>query len=114
MKKTQQTYIDNLKTLEKALIEGEKGIIKDIAEITNKQYFKTESTFEEKKGIVITIMLKNAENNLFTQWMSIPEMATGISKSNIYAFKKKYGFYPEIGKEVDVVIDENGFFKIDF
>ena len=111
MKEIKQTYIENLETLEKAIIDGDKGTIVDITPMKNSDYFKGEHSYNEKKGICVDVATKGLN---FTQWFSLPEKATGIQASNIYAFKKKYGCYPKKGIDVDVIIDENGFYRIKF
>jgi len=114
MKETEQKYIENLEAMEKSLNEGFKGLITEIEKITNVDYFKVESSYDTKEGISLHIKINGAEIETFTQWFGIVKDARGLKQSNTWAFKTKYGSYPKVGLEVDVVIDENGFYTIVF
>ena len=113
-KETKQEYIEKLEELEKALDTGYKGLITKITEQTNVKYFKVQSNYGEKRGITLTVKLQSPDGEEFTQWMSIPDKIRGIEKSNIYAFKQRYGNYPDVGIEVDCRLDENGFYRIEY
>lgn len=110
--KTKQKYIENLEAMENALDEGFKGLIIKIEEITNTDYFKVESSYGKKQGIAVHVKLNSPEGETFSQWFSLVKDARGLKQSNIWAFKKKYGHFPDIGIEVDVKLSENGFYEI--
>ena len=114
MKEIKQNYIIEMETLEKKLKEGDKGLIIDVYEETNTKYFKVISPYGEKNGIVITVKINSPDGETFTQWMSKPTDVRGLEKANMYLFKKKYGKVPQKGLEVDVKINENGFYNIVF
>jgi len=114
MKETKPKYQEKLVELEKAIDDGYKGLITKIEEKTNVEYFKVQSSYGEKKGIVLHVKVNSPDGEEFTNWMSVPDKIRGIEKSNIYAFKQKYGNYPDVGIEVDCLIDENGFFRVVF
>ena len=114
IEKEASEYIQKLLELEKTLETGYKGLITKIVEKTNFEYFGVKGSYGERNGIEITVKLRSPDGEEFTNWISIPDKIRGIEKSNIFAFKKKYGRYPEKGMEVDCRIDENGFFRIDY
>ena len=111
-KETKQKYIENLEAIENTLNEGFKGLIVKIEEITNSDYFKTESIYGVKDGIAIHVKINGAEVETFTQWFSLVKDVRGLKQSNIWAFRQKYGQFPDSGLEVDVNLNENGFYEI--
>ena len=106
------TYQEKLIEMEKALQTGYEGVITDITEMTNFEYFKVKGSYGEKDGIQITVLLNSPEKETFTQWYSVPDKTRGLEQSNMYRFKQKYGDYPKKSIPVSVFIDENGFYKI--
>lgn len=106
----------HLETIEKELATTLKGKIIDIVKTTSKIYFKDKGIYNEKLGFMLVVKVESQvdENVEFTQFMSLPEKTTGLIKTNVYAFKQKYGKYPELNMAIDVNIDENGFYKIMF
>jgi len=59
--------------------------------------------------LAVTVKLVNTEE--ITEFFSIPE-PRGLVKSNLWAFKQKYGSYPSEGISVMAKIDDSGFFRI--
>ena len=110
--KTKQTYIENLNAIENALNEGFKGLIIKIEEITNTQYFNVMSNYGEKNGIAVHVKINGSEAETFSQWFSLVKDARGLKQSNIWAFKQKYGNFPDKGLEVECRINEQGFYEI--
>ena len=114
MKETEHKYIENLEAMENSLNECFKGLITKIEKITNVDYFKVESGYDKKDGISMHVKINGADAEAFSQWFGVVKDARGLKQSNTWAFKTKYGSYPKVGLEVDVVIDENGFYTIVF
>ena len=112
MNKPKQTYIDELEAVEKKMKEGDKGLIKDVTETTNTKFYGVISNYGEKQGIALTVKINSPDGIEFKQFYAISKDPRGIEKSNIYGFKKKYGHYPQKGMEIDVKINENGFYEI--
>ena len=112
--KTKQTYIENLEAMENALDEGFKGLITKIEETTNVDYFKAQSNYGEKNGIAVHVKINGSEAENFSQWFSLVKDARGLKQSNIWAFKQKYGSFPDKGIEVECKINEQGFYEIVF
>jgi hypothetical protein len=112
MEQKKLEYVKKLEKLEEAFDDGYDGIITAINEITNTKYYGTISNYGERNGISIEVKLESPDGEKFSQWMSIPENLRGTIKSNIYAFKRKYGKYPQKGMKVEAVLDEDGFFRI--
>ena len=112
MKEKKQAYIESLEAMENALDESFKGLITKVEEITNVKYFKVQSSYGEKDGIALHIKINGAEVETFTQWFSLIKDARGLKQSNIWTFKVKYGKFPVVGLDVDVKLDENGFYAI--
>lgn len=98
--------------LSNALDEGFKGLVVDVLPIDSNTFFKN-TNYDNRKGVAVEVKLNSAEGETFTQFFSIPDLR-GITKSNLYAFEKKYKSIPKKGIEVDVVLNENGFFEIVF
>ena len=92
--------------------EGFKGLIVKIEEITNVKYFGVQSSYGEKQGIALHIKINSADGETFTQWFSLVKDARGLKQSNIWAFRQKYGQFPDVGLEVDVNLNENGFYEV--
>ena len=120
-KETKQAYLIKLESIEKEHKEyrhlhpkKDKGLIIGIKEQTNTDYFGVMSNYGEKNGIVIEVKINSPDGETFTEWMNLTESAKLFEKSNIFAFQQKYGKFPQIGVEVDVKIDTNGFYKIDY
>jgi len=92
------------------------GIITQVNEKTNKEYFGVEGIYGEKDGIEITIDINDKDNMLkettFTQWFSIPNSFRGVEKSNLGQFEKLYGDIPKKDLVVNIVLDDNGFFRV--
>ena len=111
-KKTEQTYIEKLETLEKTLKEGDKGLITAVEETTNTKFYGVISNYGEKHGIAITIKINSPDGEEFKQFYTLTDSIRGLEKANIFLFKKKYGKYPQKGVEVELKINENGFYEI--
>lgn len=99
--------------LEKALGEGFKGIIQKVIPIDSKDYYGT-NNYDNRKGVSVEVKLNTANGEVFTMFFALPQDVRGLTKSNVYAFEKKYKSTPKKGLEVDVVLNENGFFEIVF
>ena len=104
---TLEGYVD---AIEKQIDKGFIGLITEINNITNTDFFDS-SAYDEKEGFGITIKMRGESAEEFSQWFSKPQMR-GYEQSNMYAFKKKYGCVPKKGLEVTCHIDESGFFRI--
>jgi len=111
-KEKQQTLVERYEAVKKTLDTGWKGLITDVTEKTNTEYFRKEGIYGEKNGISVSVKCNSPDGETFDNWFSEPTDARGITKSNLFAFEKRYGSLPVKGIEVDVVLDENGFFKI--
>lgn len=98
-------------TLEKQIDQGFKGTITEINPVTNTVYFKGAGSFDERDGIAVTVVCDDPSKTEFSNWISLPNVR-GYDKSNLYAFKKRYGSAPKVNLAVDVEIDDNGFFRI--
>jgi len=99
-------YIDGI---EKQIDEGFEGIITNIENKNNVEYFK-EPLYDKKDGWVISVKIHGSTDTDFSQWFSKPQ-PTGYKKSNISKLKKKYGKI-KIGTPVECRINDNGFYEI--
>ena len=99
---------DKLEEAEKKVNEGFDAVITNVEPMTNDEYFGT-SGYDVRDGMKITLKVENDET--FDTWYSTPSVR-GVEKSNVFAFKKKYGSYPKPELPVTVIIGDNGFFKI--
>ena len=105
---TNQTFLD----LEKKLDEGFKALVVDVFEMTNHDFFGTDSgTYDEREGYAVTVKIDSPNGDTFKEFFGKPDVR-GLKQSNIYAFKRKYGSYPKKGVAVLVHLDENGFFRV--
>jgi hypothetical protein len=95
-----------------ALEEGWKGLIIDVIPSTSRTFFGTD-TYDDREGYKVVVKLNSDKGEIFEQFFAFPDIR-GITKSNIYAFEKKYKTVPKKGKEVDVILNDNGFFEIVF
>lgn len=107
------TLVDKLDAMEKALEEGYKGIITDIKEATNEEYYGTKGTYSKREGLEVSVKIDREDGNgeEFDQFFALPK-TTGLRQSNIGLFKKRYGSFPKVGIKVDVVINDDGFFRV--
>jgi hypothetical protein len=103
---------ERYRQLSLALDEGWKGLIIDVIPSTSRTFFGTD-TYADREGYKVVVKLNSDKGQMFEQFFSIPDIR-GIQKSNIYAFEKKYKCVPIKGKEVDVVLNDDGFFEIVF
>lgn len=94
--------------LEQKLLDGIDGMIIDVSDMTNEEFFNMES-YEKRNGIAITIKLDNGEE--ISQWFNREVDVRGYQQSNIYLFKKAYGSVPKAGLKIKAVLID-GFFKI--
>ena len=95
-----------------ALDEGWKGLIINVIPSSSRVFFGTD-TYNDREGYKVVTKLNSDKGQIFEQFFSIPDIR-GLQKSNIYAFEKKYKTVPKTGLEVDVVLNDNGFFEIVF
>jgi len=109
---TQTKLIKELEEMEKRINEGFRGKIVDIKDTDSDAFYGENSTYKNSIGIGITVEVLGEDKTTFEQFFARPS-PLGIQKSNIYNFKKKYKKYPEIGLTVNVIVNEDGFFKID-
>ena len=112
MKKEEAKQVNlnlDMEAIENQLVEGLNGSITNIEIKTNKDFYGVD-TFSLKDGYAITVLLDNGEE--ISEWYSKLDSPRGLKQSNMYLFKKEYGYYPEIGKPVKAVLDENGFYRI--
>jgi len=109
----QTKLVDKLEQMEKALDEGYSGLITNIEETTNEEYFgeETKGTYTQRKGLKISVKIDSPEGAEFDQFFAFPKI-TGLRQSNIGLFKKRYGSFPKKGLKVDVIINEDGFFRV--
>lgn len=102
-----------LEDIEKKLGEGFEAKITSVEEMRSKDYFGEDSKFEDRDGYCINCIITNVKDGAeFKNFYNKPEI-TGLQKSNVYAFKKKYGKYPENDMKIKAIINENGFFEIE-
>lgn len=110
--KKQENLESYITDIEKQLVSGFKGLITEVNPITNKLFFGDAGTFDEREGIAVTTRIIGDKTE-FTQWFGKPKLR-GYEQSNLYLFKKRYGFLPKKDMEIECFIDENGFFKIKY
>jgi hypothetical protein len=103
---------EKYRLLSLALDEGWKGLIIDVNPSRSREFFGTD-TYDDREGYKVTVKIQSANGDSFTQFFAFPDIR-GITKSNLYAFEKKYKSVPRKGLEVDVIINDNGFFEIVF
>ncbi|GAG90662.1 unnamed protein product [marine sediment metagenome] len=99
--------------LEQALDEGFKGLILKVMPVNSRDFFGTQ-TFEDRPGYAIEVKLNSDKGEIFEQFFSLPDSPQGLIQSNMYKFKQKYESIPKKGLEVDVILNEDGFFEIVF
>lgn len=111
MSKEKQTELEEKYTqLKNALDEGWNGIITEVTPTDSNTYFKN-TNYDNRKGYAITVKLNSPNGEVFNEFFSLPDIR-GITKSNLYAFEKKYKTVPKKGLEVEVLLNDDGFFKI--
>jgi len=103
---------EKYRKLSMILDEGWKGLILDVVPSTSRVFFGTD-TYADREGYIVTTKLQSDKGETFLQFFSLPDIR-GIMKSNIYAFEKKYKSVPKKGLEVDVILNDSGFFEIVF
>lgn len=113
---TKENLLEKLEAMEKALDEGFKGLITETTETTNEKFFKsdekgTAGIYDIRDGMEVTIKLNSPNGETFNQFFGLPK-TTGLKQSNLALFKKRYGSYPKKGLEVDVVLSDEGFFRV--
>ena len=96
--------------LETILGEGWKGIILDVKSTTSHTFYGV-NTYDDREGYEIAVKLQSDKGETFKQFFSFPDVR-GVVKSNLYLFNKKYNSVPKKGLEVDVIINDSGFFEI--
>lgn len=101
---------EKYRKLSMALDEGWNGLIIDVIPTTSKIFFGTD-TFKDREGYKVVVKIQSDKGDMFEQFFSLPDVR-GIMKSNLYAFEKKYNTVPVKGKEIDVILNDNGFFEI--
>jgi hypothetical protein len=104
-----EDYIGNI---EKQIKTGFTGKISEVIPISNKDYFKGSGGFDERDGIAVTVKV-DQDDIEFSNWFSKPNIR-GYEKSNVYAFKQRYNSVPKKDLIVDVIIDDNGFYRIKY
>ena len=109
----QKKLTEKLEKMKVAFEQGFKGTITNVEEVTNREFFKDKGSYDEKNGIAITVKLNTDDGAEFKNFMAIPS-TLGYAKSNIGMFEKKYGSYPKENMEVDVIINDDGFYRIVF
>jgi hypothetical protein len=107
--------IEKLERMKQAFDEGIEGEIIKVETTTNKKFFDDKGNFDEREGISVTVKINSLddEGTEFKQFFAIPS-TLGYNKSNLAQFEKQYGSYPSKGIPVDVIINEDGFFRIVF
>ncbi len=91
---------------------------------TNKDFFtdkegNTDGMFENKNGVALTFEIKEKsaewENTTWQQFFGYPN-PQGAKQSNMYAFFKIYGVYPDseniVGTKVKAKLNNDGFLKV--
>lgn len=114
-KETMQQSLDvgeYVATLEKQLNAGFTGTIINVQPETNKSYFGSD-TYDERDGVKITVLVDDKDKTEFSNWIGLPNVR-GYEKSNLFAFKRKYNDVPRVNSKVEVIIDDNGFFRIKY
>jgi hypothetical protein len=106
---SQEALAVKLEAIEKQLYDGVKATIKEVKEMTNHEFFESES-FEKRKGIAVYADLDNGEE--ISEWYNIEIDPRGYKQSNIYLFKKEYGDIPTEGLHVRMILNDDGFFRI--
>ena len=116
MKKDDINWIEKYEKLKEVSGREWAGKINKITPMTNKEYFGDEGVFGEKDGIELEVTIEDPKNKdfkeTFTQWISIPTSFRGVEKSHMYLFEQRYGERPKEDLIVNVVLDDNNFFRI--
>ena len=108
----QTNLFEDIEKLEQQIEKGFKGKITYIEESDSDTFFGDVALYENKKGYCVEVEVESEPDNIiFKQFYAIPK-ATGLNQSNIIKFKNRYGKYPELNMIVDVIISDDGFFKI--
>lgn len=106
---------EQLDQMEATLKAGLKGTIVSVEETSSARFYGSKE-FGDRKGIAVVVELneKVPEKEFeVKEFFGIPEMG-GYYKSNIYAFKKRYGQAPKENMVVDLRMSENGFWEINY
>ena len=106
---------EQLDEMEATLKAGLKGTIVSVEETSSAKFYGSKE-FGDRKGIAATVELneKHPEKEFqVNEFFGLPEIG-GYYKSNIYAFKKRYGKAPEKGLVVKLKMSENGFWQIEY
>jgi len=88
-----------------------KATITDIKEVKAGDVFKAAAKDPQKALIVIEGKIDDWEGRIGT--MNKPTSKEISEKSNVALFKKRYQQFPKIGMQVDVVVNDEGFWKLD-
>lgn len=103
---------EKLVKMKEAFEKGYKGKITEVKATTNTDFFGDEGRYDTKDGVSIKVqIIDSPDDATFDQFMAIPS-TLGYPKSNIGCFERKYKSYPKENIEVDIVINDEGFYKI--
>jgi hypothetical protein len=109
--KTQATLdVKHLEDIEKRLKEGIDAVITNVEEVMSQDYYNTKE-YDNRKGWKVTV--KTADGLEIHEFFGIPE-DRGLYKSNIFAFKRRYGSYPQKNITVLLILGQDGFWHIDY
>jgi hypothetical protein len=106
---------EQLDEMEQTLKAGLKGTITEVEETSSATFYGSKE-FGDRKGVAVIVELdeKDPEKEFqVKEFFGIPEMG-GYYKSNIFAFKKRYGRAPEEGMKVKLTMSDTGFWQIDY
>lgn len=114
IKKDVRTDLDDiLKALEaneKQMKEGTPGVVTETHLITNHDFYDSDM-YELRKGIAVTALLDDGTE--ITEFISLPK-PQAMRKSNIWAFKEKFGSYPTSDVKINAKVNDEGFYRIDY
>lgn len=106
-----------LEDMEATLKAGLSGTITLVAE-TSSSVFYGSKEYGDREGIAVTVELdehdkKEGMDFEIKEFFGMPEIG-GYYKSNIFAFKKRYGKAPEDGLKVKLTMSDTGFWRIEY
>jgi len=110
-KMEQNKLYDNLDKIEKALSDGLEAEITEVSETTSFKFYNREN-FEDRKGLKVVCTGK--DDLEISQFFTVTDHVQGLKQSNLYAFKERYGKWPVAGMKVQLKLDEEGFWRIDY
>ena len=113
MSKTEQKELSveqELEAMEKRLKEGIDAVVVDVSKVMSHDYYNNKD-YDNREGL--KVVARTADDLEISDFLGIPEQR-GLYKSKMYAFKRRYGKYPTVDMTVRLVLDTDGFWRIDY